>query len=311
MTEVGRFFDAVLYSEADQAEVQNRFRSPGVIAGAGSTLLVGAGGSMVARVLSGEAFVQGFWYKNTATLDLPVANNTSGSTRIDVVVLRLDRIGNTLVLAVLQGTPGAGTPALTQNAVVWEMSLATLTIPTGTTSAITAGMITDIRTYSRTVQFGAEMADAVVGSNHIVDGAVSNLLLNYKAATDLFSASSIPATTYTNLVGAQSFTVSAGCTAILIAAQISAVDISTGSIQTATHIFVDGTTRYQLAPSHRSTNAMAASGGILIIPGLSAGIHTITPQIYTTLAFSGTFYLRAGTQAPTEFLAMQVVEFRA
>jgi hypothetical protein len=221
MTELGRFFDTVSYGEADQAEVQNRFRREGVLFEVDNKLAVGAPGSMFVSVGTGEAMVEGFWYKNTAALNLAVASNTSGSTRVDLVVLRLNRVANTLVAAIVMGTPGAGTPALTQ--VVggtWEFPLASITVPTATTSAITAGMLADLRTYSVQAKYAQEIADGIVGYSHLVNGAVTNLLLNYRAATDLYSGGSIPALTITNLIAAQNFTVSVGCTALRLSVEI-------------------------------------------------------------------------------------------
>lgn len=311
MTEVGRFFDAVLYNEADQAEVQTRFRREGVLYEVGNRLVVGAPGGMFVSVNTGEAMVNGFWYKNTASLNLAVGNNTSGSTRTDRVVLRLDRNNNTLSAALVVGTPGAGVPALTQNAVVWEMPLASIVIPTGTTAAITAGMITDVRTYSQMVQYGLEVADGVLGYSHLTNGAVSNLLLNYKAATDLFSASTITGSVQTDLVAAQNFTVNTGCTALLIALQISGQDAGTTVAGIGISILIDGTTRYGIAPAHKSAaTSVAANGGAILIPGLTAGVHSVKPQIFSTATITANFYLRAATQPNIEWLSMQVLEFR-
>lgn len=149
MTETGRFFDSVSYTESDQAEVQNRLRREGVLSEVAGLLAVSAPGSMNVSVAVGEAMVQGFWYKNTASLNLAIANNTSGSTRIDRVVLRLLRTANTISAVVVAGTPGAGLPAITQVAGGdWDYPLAVVTVPTGTTVAVTAAMLSDARTYS-------------------------------------------------------------------------------------------------------------------------------------------------------------------
>jgi len=148
MTEVGRFFDAIAYGEADQAEVQNRFRNTGVLPEVGSKLVVTAPGGMVVSVADGEAMVEGFHYKNTASLSLAIANNSSGSQRIDRVVLRLNRTSNSLAVAILQGTPGGGVPALTQIAGgTYELLLADITVNTGVL-AIADDMILNYTTFS-------------------------------------------------------------------------------------------------------------------------------------------------------------------
>ena len=110
MTQTVRFVDSISYTEADQADFNMRMMRPqGVIPESVlGTLIVSAIGSMAVRVGPGEAFVQGFQYMNDANFDLAIAGNASGSTRIDYVVLRLNRTANTLLLAILQGIAGAG-----------------------------------------------------------------------------------------------------------------------------------------------------------------------------------------------------------
>lgn len=157
MTETARFFDSVLYGEADQAKVQSRFRDTGVLKEVANALVVLAPGSMFVQVAAGEAMVQGFHYENTAPLSLAIAANSSGSTRIDVVALRLNRTANTLAAVIIQGTPGSGAPTLTQvDGGNWELPLAQISIATGTL-AITSGMITDQRVYSKRLTSGDEM----------------------------------------------------------------------------------------------------------------------------------------------------------
>lgn len=148
MTEVSKFFDAVSYTEADQAEVQARFRPTGVMIEVGNRLTLTSPGGMFVGVADGEAMVEGFHYKNTALLSLAIANNSSGSTRIDRIVLRLNRTTNSLVAAILQGTPGAGAPALTQVAGgTYELLLGQVTVANGAVT-ITPMLVADNRTYS-------------------------------------------------------------------------------------------------------------------------------------------------------------------
>jgi hypothetical protein len=78
-------------------------------------------------VLPGAALVAGRWYLSTATEGLTIAANASGNDRIDTVILRADYSLQTIVLAVLQGTPaGSPTPpTLTQTlGVLYEIPLA-------------------------------------------------------------------------------------------------------------------------------------------------------------------------------------------
>lgn len=96
----------------------------------------------------GAAFVQGIFYLNDADKSLSIASNASGSTRIDVVILEADYTAQTVRLDVVQGTPGAGLPSLTQSAgTIWQIPLAYLTLASGFTS-IAASAITDMRYYA-------------------------------------------------------------------------------------------------------------------------------------------------------------------
>lgn len=96
----------------------------------------------------GAAFVQGIFYLNDADKILNIASNASGSTRIDVVILEADYTAQTVRLDVVQGTPGAGLPSLTQSAgTIWQIPLAYLTLASGFTS-IAASAITDFRHYA-------------------------------------------------------------------------------------------------------------------------------------------------------------------
>jgi hypothetical protein len=99
-------------------------------------------------VSSGAAMVQGIWYYNDSALSVPLASNASGSTRIDVIVLEADYTGQTVRIAVVQGTPGAGFPTITQSAgSIWQVPIAYITLASGFTT-IPATLITDLRQYA-------------------------------------------------------------------------------------------------------------------------------------------------------------------
>lgn len=81
------------------------------------------------------------WASGSTGLILPVAPNPSGATRIDTVVVRLDRADWLVRAAIRQGTPGAGRPALvrdTGDVGVFEDPLADVTVRSGAAS-IAAG----------------------------------------------------------------------------------------------------------------------------------------------------------------------------
>lgn len=96
----------------------------------------------------GSALVQGIFYLNDANKSVSIAANASGSVRIDIIVLEADYTAQTVRIAVVQGTPGAGVPNLTQTAAtLWQIPLAYLTLASGYVS-IASTAITDMRHYA-------------------------------------------------------------------------------------------------------------------------------------------------------------------
>lgn len=97
-----------------------------------------------------RALLRGFMYDSGATdLPLTLAANTSGATRIDLIVLRLDRATWMVTEAVVQGTPGAGVPTATRTtgAVgIYEVPIATVSVVNGA-STLAAGTVTSVAWY--------------------------------------------------------------------------------------------------------------------------------------------------------------------
>lgn len=81
------------------------------------------------------ARVRGFvWHSGDSIVTVPIADNTSGSTRIDRIVLELDRSTWTVRVQVVQGTPGSGEPSITQDegdTGVWQLWVASVTVGDG------------------------------------------------------------------------------------------------------------------------------------------------------------------------------------
>ena len=90
------------------------------------------------------ALVRGHvWWSGSTIVTKAIAANSSGSTRIDLIVLRLDRTTWNVTCEIVQGTPGAGEPNPTQNqgtTGVFEMVLAVVTVANGA-ATITAGNV--------------------------------------------------------------------------------------------------------------------------------------------------------------------------
>lgn len=102
-------------------------------------------------ITSGTALCRGHWYRNSATLTKTSSSNGAGSDRIDRAVLRLDRSGDTVTIAVLTGTAGSATPpALTDNATVTERPLYRWTVAPGATAV--TGITSELQGLGRGVK---------------------------------------------------------------------------------------------------------------------------------------------------------------
>ncbi len=130
-------------------------RADGILGNPGDTAVVyGDSSGRQVKVRSGKrGHVRGRgWYSGTSDNTITIAANASGSTRIDVIVLRLTRSTWAVTAAVIAGTPGAGTPAITQDATggttgVWEVPLAVVTVANGA-ATISAGNVADTTWFS-------------------------------------------------------------------------------------------------------------------------------------------------------------------
>lgn len=79
------------------------------------------------------------WMSGTTELVMTLTGNPSGSTRIDLLVLRFDRTAQTVTMAPKAGTPGAGAPALQRDPVtnpagIYEVAVAQVVVVAGATS---------------------------------------------------------------------------------------------------------------------------------------------------------------------------------
>lgn len=96
------------------------------------------------------AVIRGYeWWSGSSEFTKAISANASGSTRTDLVVLRLTRSSWNVTIEIVAGTPGAGAPAVTQNVAnsgVWELPIATVTVTSGA-STIAAGNVTWLGVY--------------------------------------------------------------------------------------------------------------------------------------------------------------------
>jgi hypothetical protein len=104
----------------------------GIIEGRLNELEPSANGSgMTVEVATGEALVRGHYYRSNATETVTLSDSNPTNPRIDSVVLRLDPGANSIILAVLTGTPDAAPVAtsLTQSDTgIYEILIATINV---------------------------------------------------------------------------------------------------------------------------------------------------------------------------------------
>lgn len=140
--------DGITYDAADAAGYCAT-RTSGVYSSEADFAVTPAGGMRI-TVSAGQAWVHparwvgySIQMRTATTLEMPVADGSQG--RIDRVVLRFDAATRGSRIQVLQGAVGTSTPPeLTRSARVYDLCLAQITRPGGSTS-ISAGQITDTR----------------------------------------------------------------------------------------------------------------------------------------------------------------------
>lgn len=123
-------------TDTEYEKIAARFSDDGVWGSPNDTAVVTPGAGLSVDVRSGVyGSVRGHaWYSGTSTVNLAIAANSSGSTREDLVVLRLDRSDWTVRAVVKQGTPGAGSPGIVQqtgDTGVFEVYVAVVTVLNG------------------------------------------------------------------------------------------------------------------------------------------------------------------------------------
>ena len=122
------------------------FFSNGVVMQNDTALQVEASSGMNVQIHAGMGNINGKTIINDAAEIVTLAVANVSLARIDRVVFRLDEANRLMEFDVLTGTPATSptAPALTQSADVYELCLAEIRVPAGTTS-IEASHITDTR----------------------------------------------------------------------------------------------------------------------------------------------------------------------
>jgi len=156
MAEYSRFFGGPAgaipeYTQPQFAEVLEKIFTNGVFSDIDDELAVSENDpvSLSVIVAAGEAWINGFWYQNTANLVKTLGAADPDNGRIDRIILRLDTTTEFKISCeVLEGTPAADPdpPELTQTAAIYEISLAQVLVAEDATS-VSDEDITDEREF--------------------------------------------------------------------------------------------------------------------------------------------------------------------
>jgi hypothetical protein len=122
----------------------------GVLKGNGLDLEVfGDSSGMQVKVRTGECWIRGHWGEVTSTKTITLTAAHATLSRIDRAILRCDFSDNNIELDVLAGTAASSpvAPAVTQDSSIWEVSLATISVP-ATDTSIGSNQVTDARFYA-------------------------------------------------------------------------------------------------------------------------------------------------------------------
>lgn len=135
-----------VYNATDFASYFGKLVSNGIFYASPTNLQVTAGSGMQVVVLAGSAWINGYAYENTDTLELDIATADGVNPRVDRVVVRWSAVERSIHLAVLTGMATASpvAPALTRNNDVYELGLADIVLAKGVV-VIVAQNITDTR----------------------------------------------------------------------------------------------------------------------------------------------------------------------
>lgn len=153
----------------------------GVVAAdpAGTDLKVTGAGTNLLTVAAGEAFANGFYYKNDADKNHSVPTNAGGGTqRIDRVVLRCTQSADNVQTVYRTGSTSP--PTLTQDPTdVWEIPVAKVTVAAGGTTAQT---IVDERIFTAVGVSPSNAAARRTATKNLVVAEAPNLLIGTGAA---------------------------------------------------------------------------------------------------------------------------------
>ena len=149
MAQKSGFFNALLqagvydrqYNADDYCDNLAVIISDGVLRSTANDLFVSASGLNL-TVNAGRAWIKGHYYKNNAAYSLPAVTPPTGGSRIDRVILRLDKTitVRSITIQYLQGEAATSpvAPALTRNDNIYDLCLAEITVNANATDVAVA-----------------------------------------------------------------------------------------------------------------------------------------------------------------------------
>lgn len=149
MAEKSGIYNINSYTDVELAQMHSMLAgSVGYIVGLGNELKVTNTSGLEMQIDTGGAWLDspgGWWYHNDAALIITHDAESAGQNRIDRIIIRSDRNTSAVKaeIVILKGTAAGSptAPTLTQNATIYELSLAQVLI-TGDSTVI---VITDER----------------------------------------------------------------------------------------------------------------------------------------------------------------------
>ena len=150
MAETSSFFNSLnhdrKYKAEDWADYFSAFIGNGVFGSPSVGLQVLVSSGMNVTLKSGKAWINGYYYRNSADLTLTIPTADGVLKRIDRIVIKWDLTNRVIRAAVKSGTPSASptAPALQRNADAYELAVADVLVNAGATT-ISQANITDQR----------------------------------------------------------------------------------------------------------------------------------------------------------------------
>lgn len=155
-----------VYKAEDWAWYFATFIANGVFPKPSDGLQVIAYEKMEIKVNAGYAFINGYAFRNPASMSITLSTAEGALNRIDRVIIRWDLTQRDMYLTVLKGVPSAKpvAAALTRNTEIWELAIADIYVGKGVTKIQTKD-ITDQR-------FNSAVCGIVKGTIEEIDASV-------------------------------------------------------------------------------------------------------------------------------------------